>query len=70
MLSQTAYPFYKKMQNIIIMYERNVCHGRLKYTWLRERFNRLDTWRTDGSSIKCIYSLSKNENKIGPKYKI
>jgi hypothetical protein len=26
--------------------------------------------RTDGSSIKYIYSHPKNDNKIGPKYKI
>ena len=69
-ISQTSYPFYKKMQKIIIIYERNVCHVRLKYTWLRERFYRLDTWRTDGSSIKYIYSHLKNDNKIEPKYKI
>ena len=58
------------MQNITIIYERNACQIRLEYTWLRERFYRLDTWRTDGSSIKYIYSHPKNDNKIGPKYKI
>jgi hypothetical protein len=28
-ISQTFYPFYKKMQNITIIYERNACQGRL-----------------------------------------
>jgi hypothetical protein len=39
-ISQTFYPFYKKMQNITIIYERNACQVGLKYTWLRERFYR------------------------------
>jgi hypothetical protein len=30
----------QKMQNITIIYERNACQVRLKYTWLRERFYR------------------------------
>jgi hypothetical protein len=36
-------PILQKMQNITIIYERNACQVRLKYTWLRERFYRLDT---------------------------
>ena len=31
-------PILQKMQNITIIYERNACQFRLKYTWLRERF--------------------------------
>jgi hypothetical protein len=68
--SQNFYPFNKKMQNTIIIYERNAYHLRLKYTWLGERFYMLDTWRTDDSSIKYIYSHPKNDNKIGPKYSL
>jgi hypothetical protein len=30
-------PILQKMQNITIIYERNACQVRLKYTWLRER---------------------------------
>ena len=63
-------PILQKMQNITIIYERNACQFRLKYTWLRELFYRKDTWRTDGSSIKYIYPHPKNDNKIGPKCKI
>ena len=33
-------PIIPKMQNIAIIYERNACQVRLKYTWLRERFHR------------------------------
>jgi hypothetical protein len=33
-------PILQKMQNITIIYERNACQFRLKYTWLRERFYR------------------------------
>ena len=33
-------PILQKMQNITIIYERNACQVRLKYTWLRERFYR------------------------------
>ena len=33
-------PIFQKMQNITIIYERNACQFRLKYTWLRERFYR------------------------------
>jgi hypothetical protein len=31
-------PILQKMQSITIIYERNACQVRLKYTWLRERF--------------------------------
>jgi hypothetical protein len=30
----------QKMQNITIIYERDACQFRLKYTWVRERFYR------------------------------
>ena len=33
-------PILQKMQNITIIYKRNACQIRLKYTWLRERFYR------------------------------
>ena len=33
-------PILQKMQNITIIYERNACQFRLKYTWLRERLYR------------------------------
>jgi hypothetical protein len=33
-------PILQKMQNITIIYERNACQIRLKYTWLREIFYR------------------------------
>jgi hypothetical protein len=33
-------PILQKMQNITIIYERNACQVRLKYTWLKERFYR------------------------------
>jgi hypothetical protein len=37
---QDFLPILQKMQNITIIYERNACQFRLKYTWLRERFYR------------------------------
>jgi hypothetical protein len=33
-------PILQKMQYITIIYERNACQVRLKYTWLRKRFYR------------------------------
>jgi hypothetical protein len=35
-ISQTSLPILQKMQNIKMIYERNACQVRLKYTWLRE----------------------------------